>query len=324
MNKITSVMKLEDSFMLEDTFEKLRKPAINEFYPTEASYEFEDGVIGKCRRAVFFDKKGVAKEKLSLRTRHIFEFGHMLEDYMIDKHKSLGIFVAREIPFDFPVKDIIIRGRFDEIVILDGDYVGVEIKSGHGYNFLRQHIMGYKRGPKTKTQLHILKQTQSAPKPEHLLQAGLYLYYAKQLMPLINGTKISSWRLVYRATDSKVGAEYAIFLEENGGMHKIKAYKLYTSSDSEYEDEIEEIILKDIYIEKILERYLSTYEYIKKNIIPPSDFIIDENEKGESEDWQCDYCQFKYLCKQLPQTATDATIIDVAKNNFDSLSIKVS
>ena len=307
--KPTSIMQLEDAVIQTNDFDGLRIPGKNEFYPTDASYEFEDGtVVGKCARAVYFSRLGIEKADYSVRTLHTFALGHNLEDHTIESHKSAGIFVAREVSFTMPAPPIVINGRMDEIVIIDGKYVGIEIKSGHGHNFLKQHVTGYKRKPTKHSQPHILDQTQSAPKPEHLLQSGIYLYYTSKLLPLLRGITIDEWRLYYRAVDHKVGAEYQILLEENGGLHKLKVYKIYISSDiSDRVDDYEEILLKDIYIENIIARYKYIYDHIKNGMIPKADY-------DKEKDWQCNYCPFAEICKQLPQESVPDQILDVVKS----------
>lgn len=322
----TSLMHLEDSVLMDNDFGDLRIPAKNEFYPTDASYEFEDGtIIGKCARAVYFSRVGVEKKPFSIRTLHTFALGHNIEDHTIESHKAAGIFVAREVSFTFPLHKIVINGRMDEIVILDGEYVGVEIKSGHGHNFLRQHVMGYKRKPTKNSQPHLLNQLQSAPKPEHLLQAGIYLYYTQNVLPLIKGFAINSWRLYYRAVDHKVGAEYLLLLEPNGGMHKLKVYKLYISSnESDKIDDFEEIMVKDIYVEKIFERFQKIYDYIEQGIVPPADYDITPKEDGSDSatDWQCNYCPYAHICKELPREAVDDSVIEIIKSPISSIALK--
>ena len=336
MSDVTSVMRLEDSLLLDDIFDNLRQGGLNEFYPTQAGYKFEDGTtIGKCMRALWFEKLGITGEKLSLRTRHIFEFGNLLEAYVIENHKRLGIYWKEQVPFTWIIRDIILRGRFDEIVVLDGKPVGVEIKSGSGYNFLRQHIAGYKRGPQKKSQPHLINQMQPAPKPEHLLQAAIYLLFTNtQLVPYTGGLTIDEWRLEYRATDTKLGAEYRITLEENSGLHKVKVHRIYVSSNAEFESDeplidysqielkehIEEIVLKDIYVEKILERFLNVYDYIKKGIVPPADYDYTV-ENGKTRDWQCEYCPFSYLCKSMSRGEVDGNYLTIASDSLKHYTI---
>lgn len=324
--KPTSIMKLEDSFLQNVDFSDLKMPALNEFYPTDASYEFPDGtIIGKCGRSVYFARMGIEKQQYSIRTLHTFALGHNIEDHTIETHKSAGIFVAREVSFTMPIMEIVINGRIDEIVILDGKYIGVEIKSGYGNGFLKQHITGYKRMPTKNKQPHLLDQLQAAPKPEHLLQASLYLYYTSTMLPLIKGFSIDEWRLYYRAVDHKVGAEYLLKLEENGGLHKVNSYKLYISSDeSGNKDDFEEIMLKDIYIEKIIERFRKVYWYIDNKLIPPADYdnSMTSDDEDDAKDWQCSYCPYLEFCRQLPKEAIEDTMIDIIKSPIQYHKLK--
>ncbi|MEM4368639.1 MAG: hypothetical protein QXO21_06485 [Candidatus Anstonellales archaeon] len=336
MSELTnSIMQLEDNLVLDDLFDNLRLNLPNEYYPTSANYKFEDGtVIGKCLRAQWLEKKNIAKEKNNLRTKHIFEFGELIERFTIEKHKRLGIYWKEQVSFGWPIeylsqkdktyKQIIIRGRFDEIVMLGAKVVGNEIKSGSGQHFLRQHITGYKRGPRTKSQPHLINQLQSAPKPDNLLQVGIYLLYSKLELPkYINGITIDEWHLEYRATDTKLGAEYVITLEENGGLHKIRAKRIYVSANQETDEplmdydqldlktEEVDIELKDIYVEKIIERFIYLNELLEQNIVPECDYDLTKDDKGKSKDWQCDYCPYKYLCQNLPQQQFEGDYLGV-------------
>lgn len=310
--KYRSLLQLEESVFDRPDFEALRFSALNEFYPAHATAYLADGTpIGKCGRSIWFEKAGIRKEDLPVRVKRRFDFGHIAEDYFVEKHKALGIFVDREKSFGFrvPGSDIIVRGRFDEIVILDAKYVGVEFKTGHGHRFISQHITGYKRKPKYVPN-YMIDPTQPAPRIDYILQAALYLYYGKYILPLINGVVIDEWHLVHLAIDSMAAAEFVITLEEVGSYHRVKVERIYVSTDNDNHDyDYMEIKLRDIYVENIFEKFQYIYNMLKSKRIPPADYIYGTDD----DDWQCNYCSYRYICDNLPKEETDGTyLIDLA------------
>ncbi|HOJ95074.1 MAG TPA: hypothetical protein PK390_07525 [Fervidobacterium nodosum] len=77
----------------------------------------------------------------------------------------------------------------------------------------------------------------------------------------------------------------------------------------ESEDQnVEEVYLKDIYIEQVFERYKYIENYIQKQVVPPADYDYN-NEK----EWRCNYCQFKWVCINLPQTECSDSYLNIIR-----------
>jgi len=304
---MSSLLKLATQAMEDSIFRNLQLQKSGIYYPTQASCVIDGKVVGKCARAVYFEKTNVEKSKLTSRTIRTFEFGNLFEKQEIYNYQKLGIYVDDHVKFSFPMANILISGEVDCIVILDGKYIGVEFKTSYGESFLRQHIKGYKRNPK-EPQVHLVNPLQSSPKIEHLLQVGLYLYYFTTILPTIAPLSIDEWRMVYFAIDYKIGAEYKTQLAKYGSMHKLQCWKIYTIDEGNNEYELnEEILLKDIFVEHIIDRFVYIQQHIDKKIVPKADF------DPSTPDWQCAYCQYHWVCKELPTNELPDSIVNVAR-----------
>jgi len=283
------------------------------YYPTQASLIIDDKVVGKCARSVYFEKTNVEKEKYNARTIRTFELGNLFEAHEIRNYQNLGIYVDDHVKFSFPVNGISISGEADCIVILDGKYVGVEFKTSYGESFIRQHIRGYKRNPRKDPQIHLVNPLQSSPKIDHLLQVALYLYYFKLLLPTFSAVSIDEWRMVYFAVDYKVGAEYVVTLEENGGLHRLVVKKVYTFLRDGENTKVEDILIKDIYVEHIIERFLYIQKHIENKRIPPADYDYT----SEKPDWRCNYCSYLWVCKNLEPTECSDDLVEIARPQIE-------
>jgi len=295
---MTSLVKLTDQLLVFNNQLNMRYVNLNVYYPTQASYKFPDGtIIGKCARSVWLEKMEVPGAALDARTFRIFDFGNIFELHEIDNYKKLGIYVADHVKFGFPfANELVVSGEVDTIVKVDGKLVGVEMKTSYGNSFMHQHITGYKRRGNA-VQPHTVNPLQSAPKAEHLLQAGIYLYFFQNIANKKYGINLDEFRFIYMARDMLIAAEYVLTLEKVGNMHRINASKLYSTYDeSEYE---EVIMLKDIFIEPVLDRFAEIHNYVKANVVPPADYDFSAKENGKSEDWQCEYCKYKHLCEVI-------------------------
>ena len=302
-----SLIKLASEVMQTSIFKNYHLQYNKIYYPTQASIIIDNKPCGKCARSVYFEKTNVERQKYSDRTLRTFEFGDMFENMEIKNYQKLGIYVDDHVKFSFPVDNIYISGESDCIVILDGQYVGVEFKTSYGEGFIKQHVKGYKRKP-SDLQPHLVNPLQPAPKLDHLLQAGIYLYYFSKVFPKISHIQINQWHLIYFAVDYKIGAEYVLELEENGGLHRLKCKKIYTLLEESEDQNVEEVYLKDIYIEQVFERYKYIENYIQKQVVPPADYDYN-NEK----EWRCNYCQFKWVCINLPQTECSDSYLNIIR-----------
>lgn len=267
-------------------YSRLKFP--NVFAPTQASYEFEDGlVIGQCLRKTHFEQVKAPRDSLEPRAYSIFDFGLSFEDRQLDILKRAGVYRADHVPIGFKYGDIHLNGEVDALVELDNELVGVEFKTGYGYRFLKNQILGYSRGP-NESRPYLLDQLAASPKPEHVLQVACYLYYftvcAEYPVP-----KVTQWRIVYQDRGSCAMAEYAVQLEDLAGFHIVRVWKLEEAG--EYE-----VAFRQIVVEKIFSRF----ERVYRNIISGRMTERDFNPFSDgSEDWQCAYCVYKSECVRI-------------------------
>lgn len=279
--------RLIDLPIHEDTqhwqiYSRLKLP--NVFAPTQASAVLDDGtVLGQCARKTYYEQLRYERDMLDSRVYSIFDYGTAFEQRQIDAFKIAGIYVADHVPISFRFGDIYVSGEVDALVNLAGTVIGVEFKTGYGYKFLRNQILGYVKRT-TERRPYLLDELQAAPKPEHILQVACYLYYfAYVATPPV--PKIEEWRIVYQDRGTCALAEYAVILQDVAGTHVVRVFRL--EHGAEYE-----VALRQISIEAILQRFKYVYEHVLNRTVPSRDF----NPFTKDEDWQCEYCVFKQTC----------------------------
>lgn len=115
--------------------------------------------IGKCMRANYYGRTGIESDNnfLDPRTRRIFDNGHGMHDRIQSYLLNMGLLLMSEVPIRNDTLNI--QGHTDGLLKLNSDEVGVlELKSinDNGFSGLK------------------------SPKPEHELQALIYLYCLEQ------------------------------------------------------------------------------------------------------------------------------------------------
>lgn len=274
-------------------YSRLKLP--NVFAPTQASYKLGDVVLGNCARKTYYEQLKVERASPDERAYSIFDYGSSFEDRQIENYKIAGIYVADHVPISFydEARKLYVSGEVDAIVKLDSELIGVEFKTSYGYRFLHNQILGYAK--KTKEERpYLLDKLSAAPKPEHLLQVALYLYYfTYKAQPPV--PKITEWRIVYQDRGTCMAAEYMVQLRDAAGIHLLEVYKL--------EEDGEHLApLREISVEGILDRFRYVLDHIETRTIPPRDFNPFASDE-EDEDWQCRYCLFRQLCVAQEQAA---------------------
>jgi len=266
-------------------YSRLKLPYV--FAPTQASYKLDEYVLGACARKTYYEQCRCLRDSLSNKAYSIFDFGLAFEARQIDIFKIAGIYVADHVPISFfdASRGIYVSGEVDSIVRIDGELVGVEFKTGYGYKFLQDQILGRNRKYKD-SRPYLQDETAPCPKPEHLLQVACYLYYfTYRAQPPV--PKIREWRIVYQDRGTCSMAEYVASLQDVAGFHVLRVWKL--ERDGEYE-----VPLRQITVQGILDRYKYVYDCIIRGALPNRDF--DPTAEGDDATWQCAYCLFKSSC----------------------------
>ena len=242
----------------------------------------EDETVGKCLRDSYWSHKSLEKSNpMNARGVRICAVGSMCEKWEVNKYKEMGIWRGNNVKF-FDT-DHGISGEVDAFIedVQTKRLVGVEIKTGYGYQF-QSRVIG-KPGRKGK------------PKPEHLMQVMLYMNYFKE-MPL--------FKMVYLDRGNAARAEFNITIDKNTGAG------LYDGRV--YSDRLT--------IPAILNRYQGLGKCLDDGVLPERDYQLQYsndhidflNDSGrlskantktwgkhkelELGDWRCSYCDYKDYC----------------------------
>lgn len=300
--------------------EEVNKYSSLAFWPTEASIMLYDSVYedympeGACSRAVFFRlinhknrANGIADEYPSEpfddKSLWKFEIAKKTEAAIINAAKVAGIFNSNNVKLKHRVPEpnlaLPLSGEIDLILSLpkedsfsERELVGIEVKSIYGYYSEKQIFNTTtlrKRGEK------------GTPKPEHVMQTGLYAY--------ITAEKIPYFKLIYISRGDAQRDEFKITInyDEDEGKHYIL---------------VDDKRFRDINIEGIFARYKQLEEYLLSNTIPPRDYelkydqkrldilaengLLSKTDQGHYDkkkfnkirkgDWRCSYCKFQGVC----------------------------
>lgn len=262
------------------------------FYPSEASISFinefgENEVVGDCHRKSYWKRAGEkATNTISAPAQRKMDFGNYLHDLEVNYYKKARIYVADEVRFWNKEKQV--SGRVDAFVMLDGNLVGVEIKSIYEY-YGRMGVIDCPRG------------VVFAPKKEHVMQVMLYLDYFKE---------VSLFKISYIDRGSAASAEHDIRLNSDGcPVVNGKTWEWLT--------------LAGIY-----ERFAVLKQYLTDKTLPPCDYclvypkerlqvlyetgrlnktqmvqfekgLVVMSGKNKMGDWQSSYCPYKNKCQKF-------------------------
>lgn len=248
------------------------------YYPSEASAidRFTGDCVGKCLRAAYYSWTDTPKTNpVDARGMWTFAFGSNIERMWTNYFKEIGIWAGNNVKFFDKERNV--SGEAD-IFIFDQDknIVGVEMKTAYGYGF--------------QSKIKV------APKPENLMQVGLYLQ---------NFPQCPYWILIYHARDTHEQVEYHISLKtDNVGTHLMVNHT---------------IPIKNWYMEDVYKRYDLLGQSVALGVEPDRDFTYaftrDQSrdrfacgkisktkfakvEKGleTDSDWQCLYCSYLDKC----------------------------
>lgn len=142
----TGIRKVLDDYLLEES-KKVRN--YGKFWSASSA--------GYCMRRNIFDRLGVPKvdDEDAARKQRVFTAGHVFHQFIQDLTKKAGVSIAQEV--ELIDEDLLIKGHFDDLVLLDGKLILYDIKTANSRSF------GYK-----KELSHF-----------HKMQLGTYLYMAR-------------------------------------------------------------------------------------------------------------------------------------------------
>ena len=181
----------------------------------------------------------------------IFEERRRIEDTILGVMTKAGLYYSghRKFLVDLP-SGLKLSGEIDAVIQVNGELVGVEIKSVSGYN-AESEIFG------TPALRRLGKK--GRPRDSHLLQTGLYAWKYRDSLP--------SFCLLYFLRGKSLRCEFEIRVQEARDDWTI----LIDGRPSE------------VTINMILDRYRELAEHIKTNTLPPRDYSLVYNDKTMNE-----------------------------------------
>lgn len=309
-----NLIELTDQFLERDrTITEERLP---HFYPSEARCVCEETgkVLGNCLRASYYRLTGIDRsDPPNARFYYIFMLGNLVEKFLIDRWKEMGIWEQDDVAFydeEYNVSgkvDAFIRAVY---VKRNGVYrmrprnqspvVGVEVKSFYGYHATRE-IMGNTNET-------------GRPKTDQLLQA---FYYAERY----SHRGVPGFKMAYLARDSVKRREFNVV-------------PVVTSVGGEVQrtrPAVDGTIYTNISIEAVRESYRLLDQAVRSGTLPARDYqraydeATVERKKAADEvsksayaawdkagrpcnprarklhsasigDWQCSYCWYQNHC----------------------------
>ena len=240
------IFNLVDTHITRERIEKTNHPHL---YPSESSVvDIEGNVHGACLRNVFYRLTHTIKTNPpSARSMYIFAYGNMLEAYLIEQLKQMGLWYDDHIKWynpEFKVSgevDVVLRHPEEPDML-----IGAEIKSFYGYDATKE-IMGNRKAA-------------GFPKLDHLLQTMNYADWFKETF--------QGFKMIYLARDNPTNRkQFDIQLHRQIGHPDGQEQTLiYPVVDGQF---YPKITLNGIY-----DRYREIWDYYDQRELPPRDYKL--------------------------------------------------
>lgn len=286
------------------------------FWATDSSAMSEVGVVGRCKRRVYYDQKGVSQE-FNFTQLARFQIGRLFENWITDRYKEAGILHAENTRLEYknPVNDrIVVSGEVDLIYNIEGRLYGGEIKAYNGYEF-------------TKTTFH-KKTIPGVPLVDNLLQTLIYLYYYTKIDTSLG---ITSFIITYYDKGSSGMVHHFIELTDDGypiinginmkginnGTNPIFSHPAFNRQKTK-----DKLSKYEFNINTTFARYADIYEHHESGLLVDRDYDplyteqkimqlhradqitknkYDQYKDGDINylcDHECEYCPFRIKCLQ--------------------------
>ena len=180
-----NLIELTDRFLERDrTVTEERLPHM---YPSEARCICENTgkVLGNCLRSSYYRLTGIEQTNPpNARFHYIFMLGNLVEEFLVNRWKEMGIWLDGNVPFSDIDHGYIVSGKIDAFIrnwTQRTQIIGVEVKSFYGYHATREIIGSTNQ--------------EGRPKIDQLLQT---LYYAERY----RDRGVPGFKMAYLARDS--------------------------------------------------------------------------------------------------------------------------
>ncbi len=278
-------------------------PQRSYFYPSQSNLRVNGAVAGACQRKLYYTMSGLPEPSVDAITIHKFERGNFFENWYQEVLRWSDIIdidfklVANNVKFKDEENKV--SGEFDGIVQLNGEYIGLEIKTSSSNRFaLEQNVDG----------------VESMPKDDAVFQVMQYLHYcSKYPLKIIDSenlrkvnlvgikreevnNKIASW--THRGYSVKNETTSAIWLTspckqvipcavDDPDAMNIKEWRVIYWSNGEAQGEhtitlgsdghviINGVHYKDVNVHAIFDSRLQLIKYLESHTLPPRDYRLD-------------------------------------------------
>jgi hypothetical protein len=333
---------------------KLGEQKAPTLWPSSATAVVDGAPVGKCRRQAFFrfakdnyyfDKKydhlkplvnlvNEYKTPTDKYMRWIWIQGELYEEYCINMAKESGIYIGSQVSIYVPGYNI--SGKID-LIVVDPETTNlhiVEVKSVYGFN--ANSVLG--------TDSQHKKGLIGTPRESHLMQLGIYQWWYGN-----SNEEFGAALLTYGARDTGRFAEYMITVEKGDDdldyifyqghtpittkkvnsnitiQSILENYKLLSDCLESEKDEIPaadyELLFTQEKIAQLHEQGLlsktdaTQYEKRKKQLEEGKNRVVKPVQKG---DWQCRFCDYKYICHEEDGTQKEFSLQDLQGENGES------
>lgn len=173
---------------MDNLFKTGIRPAIDAYLKKKSEEERDYGnywsasSAGYCMRLVMMRRLGVPKvpelEDNATQTR-IFEAGHIFHEWLQRITKDAGLSIASEV--ELQDEDLMIRGHFDDLVLVTDGYFGEPEKIGTPEPAItpKQHLILYDYKTAHSASFKF-KQMQTSIGHYHKMQLGTYMYMLRK------------------------------------------------------------------------------------------------------------------------------------------------
>lgn len=307
--EIPNLINVFDGLLQQSEFRKKTS-----HYPSSARVVTPEGVVGACLRQQYYYWMNEDVIDFDVSSLWKMEIGNAIHEWVYKKLRdTFQVYPEYVVEYKPSFLKYPVRGRIDNLVVSEqfGSF-GIEVKSGYGAGFTNR-ISGIKH---------------AGPKPNHLLQALIYLYISKlpeelknENMPLseedfrpIPLPELNFFILYYLARDNAYRTQFylnifpsEVILDFAGYYlpeHRIESLKK-TNYVPIATDGVNLFIYEHVSFKNILMSYLECERYLEKNSPPPRDFnaTFDYSSSTDTHilnrqgsDWNCSYCNFANKC----------------------------
>jgi len=289
-----NLIELTDRFLERDR--SVTEERLPHMYPSEARCVCErtGKVLGNCLRSSFYRLTGVDHSNPpNARFHYIFMLGQLVEQFLVDRWKEMGIWLDGNVPFWDMEHGYIVSGKIDCFIrnwTNRSQIIGVEVKSFYGYHATRE----------------IIGTTSEAgrPKMDQLLQT---LYYAERY----RHRGVPGFKMAYLARDSVERREFNVVptVTSVGG----EVQRVRPAVDGQ--------VYSNVSVEGIRNSYRLLDQAVREDTLPCRDYKkVYSSDEVEAKyrsgdisktnydkwrrnrranplgDWQCRYCWYENHC----------------------------